>query len=144
MYQANITWYLMYLFMSQWCKWRIFISNGRGWWNLFLSDGCGVALVSESTWIQTSSCSVPVAEKTCLSYTTTYFQSVTDMQSSVRVWLSLSLSFTPCLSGPKNILILTQSRKETCSSCSCVFKCPVQWGWHCCRKLSRGLPGHGV
>jgi len=43
----------------------------------------------EGTSTQSSSCSVPPAEKSCLSCATTYFQSVTGMQSSVRLWLSL-------------------------------------------------------
>ena len=46
----------------------------------------------EGTWTQSSSCSVPLAEKSCLSCATTYFQSVTGLQSSVKLWLSLSLS----------------------------------------------------
>lgn len=65
-------------------------------------------------------------------------------QACKDLWGSGSLSLSPCLSGSKNILILTQSRKETCFSCSCVFKCPVERGWHCCRKLARALPGCGV
>lgn len=36
-----------------------------------------------------------------------------------------------CLSGPKNILIQSQSKKETCANCSRVFKCTVERGWPC-------------
>lgn len=61
---------------------------GTMWWLLGGLDVTGC----EGIWPQSSSCSVPRAEKSRLSCATTYFQGVTGMQSSVRLWLSLSLS----------------------------------------------------
>lgn len=52
------------------------------------------------------------------------------------LWGSGCLSH--CLSGPKNILIQSQSEKETCASCSCAFKHTVTV---MLAELSRCLPG---
>lgn len=141
---AIITWYLIYLFMLQWCKWRIFISNEWGWWNLLLCGGSGVALVSQPLRAPGFN-SVPVLcqwLKRPVSPMPPLISRVS--QACKALWGSGSLSLSPWFSDPKNILIPTQSRKESCFSCSCVFKCPVEWGWHCCRKLGRALPGCGV
>lgn len=69
-------------------KWMRLMEVGTLQWLLSGLDATGC----EGIWPQSSSCSVPPAEKSCLSRATTYFQSVTGMQSSVRLWLSLSLS----------------------------------------------------
>lgn len=92
--KAITTWYLMFIYVAVMqmenfhLKWIRLMEIGTMRWLVSGLDVTGC----ESTWTQSSSCSVPPAEKSCLSCATTYFQSVTGMWSSVRLWLSLSLS----------------------------------------------------
>lgn len=118
----------MYFSMLQWCKWRIFISNGWGWWNFLLCGGCRVVLMPQALRAPGFS-PVPVLCH-CLKRPVSPMPPLIPRvsQACKALWGSGSFSFSCCLSGPKNILIPTQSRKETCFSCSCVFKCPVEWG----------------
>lgn len=100
------------------------ISNAVGWWRLVPCDGCSLAVVSQT--VKASGLGpVPVLCHVLKRPVSSVPPPISRVPRGCR-----ALWGSDCLSGPKNILIQSQSKKETRAGCIHIFKFTIEWGCH--------------
>lgn len=101
------------------------ISNAGGWWRLVPRDGCSLAVVSQT--VKASGLGpVPVLCHVLKRAVSSVPPPISRVLHGCR-----ALWGSDCLSGPKNILIQSQSKNETRAGCIHIFKSTTEWSCHC-------------